>query len=122
MADRIRPPRMRMARRIKKGDIIKIKVKFNHPSFTGLGRVDPESEPSFNRANPVTFIRNMFVYYDDGQTKQWVATQPLGTKPVGNAKGRDLPPPPLCKTTEDRWEPVTCTELYSKESLGQRAV
>ena len=42
---------MRMARKIKKGDIIKIKVKFNHPSFT--------------RAKPVTFIRNMFVYYDD---------------------------------------------------------
>ena len=35
---KIRPPRMRMARKIKKGDIVKIKVKFNHPSFTGLGR------------------------------------------------------------------------------------
>ena len=61
----IRPPRMRMARKIKKGDVIKIKVKFNHPSFTGLGRADPDKEPSFNRAKPVTFIRNMFVYYDD---------------------------------------------------------
>ena len=56
---------MRMARKIKKGDVIKIKVKFNHPSFTGLGRADPDKEPSFNRAKPVTFIRNMFVYYDD---------------------------------------------------------
>ena len=37
---KIRPPRMRMARKIKKGDVIKIKVKFNHPSFTGLGRAD----------------------------------------------------------------------------------
>jgi len=62
---KIRPPRMRMARKIKKGDVIKIKVKFNHPSFTGLGRADPDNEPSFNRAKPVTFIRNMFVYYDD---------------------------------------------------------
>ena len=62
---KIRPPRMRMARKIKKGDVIKIKVKFNHPSFTGLGRADPDKEPSFNRAKPVTFIRNMFVYYDD---------------------------------------------------------
>ena len=44
---KIRPPRMRMARRIKKGDVIKIKVKFNHPSFTGLGRADPDNEPSF---------------------------------------------------------------------------
>ena len=42
---KIRPPRMRMARKIKKGDIIKIKVKFNHPSFTGLGRADPDKEP-----------------------------------------------------------------------------
>ena len=62
---KIRPPRMRMARKIKKGDIVKIKVKFNHPSFTGLGRADPDKEPSFNRAKPETFIRNMFVYYDD---------------------------------------------------------
>ena len=62
---KIRPPRMRMARKIKKGDVIKIKVKFNHPSFTGLGRADPDNEPAFNRAKPVTFIRNMFVYYDD---------------------------------------------------------
>ena len=50
---------------LKKGDIVKIKVKFNHPSFTGLGRADPDNKPSFNRAKPVTFIRNLFVYYDD---------------------------------------------------------
>ena len=28
---KIRPPRMRMARKIKKGDVIKIKVKFENP-------------------------------------------------------------------------------------------
>ena len=86
MADRIRPPRMRMARRIKKGDIIKIKVKFNHPSFTGLGRVDPESEPSFNRANPVTFIRNMFVYYDDELVTRFRMSSAISDDPLFSFK------------------------------------
>ena len=86
MADRIRPPRMRMARRIKKGDIIKIKVKFNHPSFTGLGRFDPESEPSFNRANPVTFIRNMFVYYDDELVTRFRMSSAISDDPLFSFK------------------------------------
>ena len=40
-------------------------VKFNHPSFTGLAMADDASEPVFNRVKPVTFIRNMLVYYGD---------------------------------------------------------
>ena len=88
MAKKIRPPRMRMARRIKKGDIIKIKVKFNHPSFTGLGRADPDSEPSFNRANPVTFIRNMLVYYDDELVTRFRMSSAISDDPLFSFKLR----------------------------------
>ena len=36
MAEKIRPPRLRISRRIKKNKVFKVKVKFDHPSFTGL--------------------------------------------------------------------------------------
>ena len=65
MADKIRPPRLRISRRIKKNQVFKVKVKFDHPSFTGLAMADDQTEPVFNRARPVTFIRNMLVYYGD---------------------------------------------------------
>ena len=69
MATKIKPPRMRIGRRIKKDEVFKVKVRFEHPSFTGLGQVDTETDPPFNRAIPVTFIRNMLVYYGDGRLK-----------------------------------------------------
>ena len=65
MAKKIRDPRLRISRRIKKDQVFKVKVKFDHPSFTGLGIVDAETKPVFSRAIPVSFIRNMFVYYGE---------------------------------------------------------
>ena len=65
MSEKIRPPRLRISRRIKKNQVFKVKVKFDHPSFTGLAMADDKTEPVFNRARPVTFIRNMLVYYGD---------------------------------------------------------
>ena len=65
MAEKIRPPRLRISRRIKKNQVFKVKVKFDHPSFTGLAMADDKTEPVFNRARPVNFIRNMLVYYGD---------------------------------------------------------
>ena len=56
MANHIKPPRMRLGRRIKKDQVFKVKVRFEHPSFTGLGQVDTETSPAFNRAIPVRFI------------------------------------------------------------------
>ncbi len=47
MAKEIKPPRIRISRRIKKDKVIKVKVKFNHPSFTGLAMADDTSEPVF---------------------------------------------------------------------------
>ena len=86
MAEKIRPPRLRLSRKIKKGQIIKIKVKFNHPSFTGLGRADPETEPSFNRARPVTFIRNMFVYYGDDLVTRFRMSSAISDDPLFSFK------------------------------------
>ena len=86
MAEKIRPPRLRIARRIKKDQIIKIKVKFDHPSFTGLGQVEPDSEQTFNRAQPVSFIRNMFVYYDDELVTRFRMSSAIANDPLFSFK------------------------------------
>ena len=65
MAKEIKPPRLKISRRIKKDKVFKVKVKFNHPSFTGLAIADDSSDPVFNRVMPVTFVRNMLVYYGE---------------------------------------------------------
>ncbi|NCF82553.1 MAG: hypothetical protein GWP74_13185, partial [Proteobacteria bacterium] len=65
MAEKIKAPRMRIKRSVKQDEIFKVKVRFDHPSFTGLGLADEKTEPMFNRATPTSFIRNMLVYYDD---------------------------------------------------------
>jgi hypothetical protein len=82
MADKIRPPRMRLPRSVKKDQIIKIKVKFDHPSFTGLGIVDDKNAPLYNRAAPVTFIRNMFVYYDDDLISRFRMSSAIADNPL----------------------------------------
>ena len=49
MAEKIKSPRMRLPRKVKQDDVFKVKVRFDHPSFTGLGRADTD-ESQFNRA------------------------------------------------------------------------
>ena len=75
-----------MARRIKKDQVFKMKVKFNHPSFTGLGQVDTESEPTFNRAIPVSFIRNMLVYYDGELVTRFSMSSAIADDPLFSFK------------------------------------
>ena len=82
MAARIKPPRMRLPRKIKKDDVFKIKVRFEHPSFTGLGMVDTETMPTFNRAVPVTFIRNMLVYYGEELVTRFNMTSAIADNPL----------------------------------------
>ena len=95
MAKEIKPPRIRISRRIKKDKVIKVKVKFNHPSFTGLAMADDASEPVFNRVKPVTFIRNMLVYYGEELVSRLriasgIADDPLFTFKLKATKEADI--------------------------------
>lgn len=108
MAERIRPPRIRIGRRIKKNKIFKVKVKFNHPSFTGLGVVDDKTEPVFNRATPVSFIRNMLVYYDDQLVSRFRMSSAIADNPLISFKLKAIKEAPLKVVFIDnhgeRWE------------------
>ncbi len=82
MAEKINPPRLRLPRRIKKDQLFKVKVKFDHPSFTGLGRVDEKTLPRFNRAVPTSFIRTMLVYYGDELVNRFAMSSAIADNPL----------------------------------------
>ena len=108
MSENIKPPRMRIGRRIKKGETFKVKVRFEHPSFTGLGQVEPETNPMFNRAIPVTFLRNMLVYYGDDLVSRFSMTSAIADNPLFTFKLKATKEAPVkvvfIDNNGERWE------------------
>jgi hypothetical protein len=107
MAD-VKPPRIRVGRKIKKDQVFKVKVRFEHPSFTGLGQVDTESNPPFNRAIPVTYIRNMLVYYGDDLVNRFNMTSAIADNPLFTFKLKAVKEAPVkivfINNQGERWE------------------
>ena len=107
MAD-IKPPRIRVGRKIKKDQVFKVKVRFEHPSFTGLGQVDTDTNPSFNRAIPVTYIRNMLVYYGDDLVSRFNMTSAIADNPLFAFKLKAVKEAPVkvvfVNNQGERWE------------------
>ena len=95
MAKAIRDPRIRISRRIKKDKVFKVKVKFDHPSFTGLGIVDDETKPVFSRAIPVSFIRNMFVYFGDQLVSRFRMSSAISDDPLFTFKLKAIQEAPV---------------------------
>ena len=108
MASKIKPPRLRIGRRIKKDQVIKVKVRFEHPSFTGLGQADPETAPAFNRAIPVSFLRNMLVYYGDDLVSRFNMTSAIADNPLFTFKLKAVKEEPVkvvfINNAGERWE------------------
>ena len=107
MAETINPPRMKLKRRIKQDEVFKVKVRFDHASFTGLGMVD-ENEVLFNRAIPSTFIRNMLVYYDGELVSRFRMSSAIADNPLFTFKLRAVKEAPVKVVFIDdqgeRWE------------------
>jgi hypothetical protein len=104
----IKPPRIRVGRKIKKDQIFKVKVRFEHPSFTGLGQVDTDTNPTFNRAIPVTYIRNMLVYYGDDLVSRFNMTSAIADNPLFAFKLKAVKEAPVkvvfVNNQGERWE------------------
>ena len=107
MAEKIKEPRMKISRRIKQDDIFKVKVRFDHPSFTGLGMVD-EEQINFNRAVPSTYIRNMLVYYDGELVSRFRTSSAIANNPLFTFKLKAVKEAPVTVVFIDnlgeRWE------------------
>ena len=110
MATKVKPPRIRVGRRIKKDETFKVKVRFEHPSFTGLGQVDTETSPMFNRAIPVAFIRNMLVYYGEDLVSRFNMTSAIADNPLFTFKLKAVKEEPVrvvfINNLGERWEVV----------------
>ncbi|MCH8106587.1 MAG: thiosulfate oxidation carrier complex protein SoxZ [Proteobacteria bacterium] len=108
MASHIKPPRMRVGRRIKKDQVFKVKVRFEHPSFTGLGQVDLETSPAFNRAIPVSYLRNMLVYYGEDLVSRFSLTSAIADNPLFAFKLKAVKEAPVkvvfINNAGERWE------------------
>jgi hypothetical protein len=108
MANKIKPPRIRLGRRIKKDQVFKVKVRFEHPSFTGLGQANPETSPAFNRAIPVSFLRNMLVYYGDDLVNRFNMTSAIADNPLFTFKLKAVKEEPVkvvfINNAGERWE------------------
>ena len=108
MAERIKPPRMRIGKNIKQDETVKIKVRFEHPSFTGLGQAEPDSSPMFNRAVPVSFLRNMLVYYGNDLVSRFSMTSAIANNPLFTFKLKATREAPVTVVFIDnageRWE------------------
>ena len=104
----IKPPRIRVGRKIKKDQVFKVKVRFEHPSFTGLGQVDTDTNPTFNRAIPVTYIRNMLVYYGDDLVSRFNMTSAIADNPLFSFKLKAVKEAPVkvvfVNNQGERWE------------------
>lgn len=107
MAETIKPPRMKIKRRVKQDEIFKVKVRFDHASFTGLGMVD-ENEVLFNRATPSVFIRNMLVYYDGELVSRFRMSSAIADNPLFTFKLKAVKEAPVKVVFIDdqgeRWE------------------
>ena len=99
---------MKIGRKITLDKIFKVKVRFEHPSFTGLGRVDTETMPAFNRAIPVTFLRNMLVYYGEDLVSRFSMTSAIADSPLFTFKLKATKEAPVkvvfIDNVGERWE------------------
>lgn len=78
----IRPPTLRIPHLIEEGaitagEIIKIQVKFKHPSRTGLKLVDGQ----FVQVKPPFYVKTMEVFYDGNQVSLYKMTEALSDNP-----------------------------------------
>jgi sulfur-oxidizing protein SoxZ len=76
---RIQPPRMRLPREIKRGEVIRVQVKIRHPSRTGL-RLLPDGR--FVRNRPAFYIKLVEVFYGDALVSKFELNSSTSDDPL----------------------------------------
>ncbi|MEE8435268.1 MAG: thiosulfate oxidation carrier complex protein SoxZ [bacterium] len=92
MAGKIfRNPRIRVPRRIKKDQLIEVRVKVGHNSYTGLKIVDGK----YFTAQPAYFLTNMKIFYGDDLVSEYEMTSATSPNPLIRFKLRATKEAPL---------------------------
>ena len=84
-------PKIRVPRRIKKDQLIEVRVKVRHNSYTGLKYTDGK----YGFARPAYFLRTMIVYYGDEAISQYDMTSATSPNPLVRFKLRATKKAPL---------------------------
>lgn len=75
------PARIRLPRRIVKGEVIRVQAKVRHPSRTGL-RMIGEHQFAPDPENPAVYIRSLEVYYGEAKLLGYEMTSALSDDPI----------------------------------------
>ena len=86
-----RNPKIRVPRRIKKDQVIEVRVKVGHNSYTGLKIVDGK----YVSARPAYFLKKMEVFYGDELACQYDMTSATSPNPLIRFKLRATKEAPL---------------------------
>ncbi len=84
-------PKIRVPRRIKKDQIIEVRVKVRHNSYTGLKFKDGK----YGFARPAYFLRTMIIKYGDDPVCQYDMTSATSPNPLIRFKLRAAKEAPL---------------------------
>jgi hypothetical protein len=79
MARKIRPPKIRLPRKIRLGDVIVIKVQARYPSITGLGTIGDTDD--FMRKEPARYLREMKVIYNGTEISTFMMSSAVSENP-----------------------------------------
>ena len=74
-------PKMRLPRKIKRGEIIEVRVKIRYPSITGLKVVDEEKQ-IFARDKEAVYLKKMEVIYGDQTIMEYQMTSATSPDPL----------------------------------------
>ncbi len=75
------PARIRLPRRIIKGEVIRVQAKIRHPSRTGL-RMIGEHQFGPDPENPAVYLRSFEVYYGEAKLLGYEMTSALSDDPI----------------------------------------
>ena len=76
---RKKKPKIKLIKRIKKGDIIEVQVSQKYNSTTGLGFF-PDSE-YFIRAEPADYLKEMTAFYNDKEVGSFMMSAAISANP-----------------------------------------
>ncbi len=79
MAFDIKPPKIRLPRQYKKGDVVRVLIKMKHPSRTGLGQ---KEDGSFFRDKPPFYLKDMKAFYGDQLVTHFELVSSLSDDPI----------------------------------------
>jgi len=103
----IREPRLRLPKVIRKGEIIKVQVKFTHPCRTGLRKI----EGSFIQEQSPFYIKAMEVFYGGERISLYEMTPALSDNPLISFQLKTVKEAPLKITfTNSEGEKFEVTE------------